>query len=200
MSADFISAVQATLLCAADMSDSVGATATVIIHSQDVISDPGPTSSPQSVIEAPSSASADMFPLTTSGSALMLRPAAAASAFPFQATATGAQRAPKFVRRRKDVPCGRAETRGRSSLGRPQPRPTEGSSRLGLSSARCGATRATAALLLCVSWTVSVASAQQALCSSAWSTAALSVNRGDFATAEMPNQGFAIFAGGYTGP
>jgi len=50
-------------------------------------------------------------------------------------------------------------------------------------------------VLLCVSWVAGIAAAQQAPCSIAWSTAALSVARYDLVATSLPNQGLAIFTG-----
>jgi hypothetical protein len=84
--------------------------------------------------------------------------------------------------------CCSGATRRRRSRPRPQPLQTWG--------ARHGPAAAVAAVLLCLSFFARIASAQQTPCSSAWSTAALSVARGGLAATSLPNQGLAIFAGG----
>jgi hypothetical protein len=160
---------------------------------QDRTLHPVPTSNPQSALDAAFSAFAGMYSTCCSGyrSAPTPRPAAAASVFPSQAAAT-TQRGPvspwQLLRMREnDQPCGVATSRRRSRL-RPQPLQTWG--------ARHGPAAAAAAVLLYLSCVAHIAAAQQAPCSSAWSTAALSVDRGYLAATSLPNQGLAIFAGG----
>ena len=51
------------------------------------------------------------------------------------------------------------------------------------------------AVLLCLSCVAHIAAAQQAPCSSAWTTAALSEARYGLAATSLPNQGLAFFAG-----
>jgi hypothetical protein len=121
-------------------------------------------------------------------------PAAAASAFPFPAAVAAAQRDPRPLQHL--FPGKKSLQRGRGSLSRLQPRGTDGWIRLGSSSARCWAKIVAAVVLLCLSCAVSVAAAQQALCSSDWSTAALSVARFYLAATSLPNEGLAMFAGG----
>jgi hypothetical protein len=58
---------------------------------------------------------------------------------------------------------------------------------------------AAAAVLLCLSCVAHIAAAQQAPCSSAWTTAALSEARYGLAATSLPNQGLAFFAGGGDG-
>jgi hypothetical protein len=193
LSADFADypAAAPALLSATDISHPVD----VLLAPQDRTSHPIPTSNPQSALDAASSAFAGMYSTCCSGyrSAPTPRPAAAASVFPRQAAAT-AQRGPVSPRqllriRENDQPCGVATCccRRRSRL-RPQPLQTWG--------ARYGPTAAAAAVLLCLSCVAGIAAAQQAPCSSAWSTTALSVARGYLAATSLPNQGLAIFAGG----
>jgi hypothetical protein len=159
---------------------------------------------PQSALEAASSAYAGMYSTCCSGylSAPMSRPAAAASVFLRQAAAA-AQRdllSPRqFLRRRENEQPGSVATRRRRSRPRPQPLQTAGcAQRLGSSGARYGpaAAAAAAAVLLCVSWVAGIAAAQQAPCSSGWSTASLSMARYGLAATSLPNQGLAIFAVG----
>jgi hypothetical protein len=133
-------------------------------------------------------------------SAPMSRPAAAASVFPRQAAAA-AQRGPlllwQFLRRKENMQPGSLETRMRRSRSRPQTLQTCGcTQRLGSSSGRYWSVVAAVAVLLCVSSVAGIAAAQQAPCSSAWSTTALSVGRQGLAATSLPNQGLAIFAGG----
>jgi len=165
----------------------------VLLVPQDRTSHPVPTSNPQSALDAASSAFAGMYSTCCSGhrSAPTPRPAAAASVFPRQAAAAtqrGAVSPRQLLRMREnEQPCGVATCRRRSRP-RPQPLQTWG--------ARYGPAAAAAAVLLCLSFVTRIASAQQARCSSAWSTAALSVARGYLAATSLPNQGLAIFAGG----
>jgi hypothetical protein len=175
---------------ATDISDPVG----VLLVPQDGTSHPVPTSNPQSALDAASSAFAGMYSTCCSGyrSAPTFRPAAAASVFPRQAAAA-AQRGPVSPRqllrtRENEEPCGVA-TRRRRSRPRSQQLQTWG--------ARHGPTAAAAAVLLCLSFVARIAAAQQMPCSSTWSTAALSVARYWLAATSLPNQGLAIFAGGY---
>ena len=56
---------------------------------------------------------------------------------------------------------------------------------------------AAAAVLLCLCCAVGIAAAQQTPCPSGWSTAVLSEARSYLAAASLPNQGLAIFAGGF---
>jgi hypothetical protein len=74
----------------------------------------------------------------------------------------------------------------------PRPRP---------SARRLGSVTAAAAVLLCLLCIVSVAAMRKEItaCSAQWSTAALSVARRNLAATSLPNQGLAIFAGGYAG-
>ena len=185
---------------ATDISDPVDA----LLAPQDRASHPVPTSNLQRALEAASSAYAGMHSTCFSGyrSAPASRPAAAASVFPRQAAAA-AQRgllSPRqFLRRRENEQPGGVATLRRRSRPRPQPLQTAGcAQRFGSSGARYGPAAAAAAVLLCVSWVAGIAAAQQAPCSSAWSTAALSVARYVLAATSLPNQGLAIFAGGYT--
>jgi hypothetical protein len=175
---------------ATDISDPVD----VLLAPQDGKSHPVPTSNPQSALDAASSSFAGMYSTCCSGyrSAPTPRPAAAASVFPRQAAAA-AQRGPVSPRqllriRENEQPCGVATCR-RCSHPRPQPLQTWG--------ARHGPAAAAAAVLLCLSFAARIAAAQQTSCSSAWSTAALSVARYWLAATSLPNQGLAIFAGGY---
>jgi hypothetical protein len=46
---------------------------------------------------------------------------------------------------------------------------------------------------------ISMAAAQPGQCPATWTTAALSVARGELAATSLPNQGLAVFAGGSTG-
>jgi hypothetical protein len=161
-----------------------------LLPPQDRASHPVPTSNPQSALEAASSVYSGMYSTCCSGyrSAPASRPAAAASVFPRQAAAA-ALRGLLFY--------GGVATRRRRSRPRPQPLQTAGyAQRLGSSGACYGPAAAAAAVLLCVSWVAGIAAAQQAPCSSAWSTAALSVPRYGLAATSLPNQGLAIFAGG----
>jgi hypothetical protein len=192
-SADFVDsdypAAAPALLGATDISDPVD----VLLAPQDVTSHPVPTSNPQSALEAASSAYDGMYSTCCTGyrSAPTPRPASAASVFPRQAAAA-AQRCPVSPRqllgiRGNEQPCGVA-TRRRRSRPRPQPLQTWG--------ARYGPAASVTAVLLCLSCIARIAAAQQAPCSSAWSTAALSVARWNLAATSLPNQGLAIFAGG----
>jgi hypothetical protein len=190
-SADFAdcSTAAPALLGAIDILDSV----VVLLAPQDRTSHPVLTSNPQSALEAATSAFAGKHSTCCSGyrSAPTPRPAAAASVFPRQAAAT-AQRGSVSPRqllriRENEQPCGIA-TRRRCSRPRPQPLQTWG--------ARYGSAAAAAAVVLCLSFVARIAAAQQAPCSSAWSTDALSVARYYLAATSLPNQGLAIFAGG----
>jgi hypothetical protein len=60
---------------------------------------------------------------------------------------------------------------------------------------------ATIAVLFSSLCIVGVAASQQeqSVCSEQWSTAVLSVARQYLSATSLPNQGLAIFAGGYTG-
>jgi hypothetical protein len=187
-SADFADypAAAPALLGATDISDPVDD----LLAPQDRTSHPVPTSNPQSALDAASSAVAGMHPTCCScyRSAPTPRPAAAASVFPRQA----AQRGPVSPRqllqiRENEQPCGVATCRRRSRR-RPQPLQTWG--------ARYGPAAAAAAVLLCLSCVAHIAAAQQKPCSSAWSSVAL-VAREALAATSLPNQGLAIFAGGY---
>jgi hypothetical protein len=164
-----------------------------LLAPQDRTSYPVPTSNPLSALDAASSAFAGMYSTCCSGyrSAPTPRHAAAASVFTRQAAAA-AQLGPVSPRqllriRENEQPCGVATSRRRSRL-RPQPLQPWG--------ARHGPAAAAAAVLLCLSCVARITAAQQAPCSSAWSTAALSVARYSLAAASLPNQGLAIFAGG----
>jgi hypothetical protein len=173
----------------------------------DLISDPVPTdvtSNPQSTLETASSSYAEMYSTCFSGyrSTPTPHPAAAAAVFPRQAAAA-AQRGPlslwQFLRRK--------ETRQPDSLGTHRRRSESRSrlqtlqtcgcnQRLRPSSGRYWSVVAAVAVFLYVSGAACIAAAQQAPCSSAWSTATLSVARQGLAATSLPNQGLAIFAGG----
>jgi hypothetical protein len=75
----------------------------------------------------------------------------------------------------------------------------DGASCVCSSSKRCMSDAMVVAVLLCLSCILNVAAAQEFACPGAWSTAALSVARRSFAATSLPNQGLAMFAGGYTG-
>jgi hypothetical protein len=197
-SADFADypAAAPALLGATDIIDSVD----VLLDPQDRTSHPVPTSNPQSALDAASSAFAGMYSTCCSEasgyrSAPTPRPAAAASVFPRQAAAA-TQRGPVSPRQllrireiHNEQPCVVASsTCRRRSHPRPQPLQTW--------SARYGPAAAAAAVVLCLSCVAYIAAAQQAPCSSAWSTAALSVARSALAATSLPNQGLAIVAGG----
>ena len=183
---------------ATDISDLVDA----LLPPQDRTSQPVPTSNSQSALEAASSAYAGMYSTCCSGdrSVPTPSPAAAASVLPRQAAAA-AQRGPPsllpLLRRRENEQSGGLATRRRRSRPRPQQLQTAGcAQRLGSSGARYGPVAAAVAVLLCVSWVAGIAAAQQAPCSSAWTTAALSDRGAALAATSLPNQGLAIFAGG----
>ena len=187
------SAAALALFGATDISDPVDA----LLPPQDRASYPVPASNLQRALEAASSAYAGMHSTCCCGycSAPTSRPAAAASVFLRQAGAA-AQRALLLRRRENEQPGGDA-TRRRRSRPRQLPLRTAGcAQRLGSSGARYGPAAAAAAVLLCVSWFAGIAAAQQAPCSSGWTTAALSVARDSLAATSLPNQGLAIFAGG----
>jgi hypothetical protein len=71
--------------------------------------------------------------------------------------------------------------------------------RLCSSNKRYGTDAVFVAVLLCLGCIVNVAAAQLRTCPGVWSTAALSVGRRYLAATSLPNQGLAIFAGGWTG-
>ena len=190
--------------CAAAAAALLGATHISDTYSVDLISDPLSSSSPHRVLEAVSSASAELDSLTNSGyRATHMLPAAAAatSLFSFQTSATADQRGPpsphQFSRRHKNEQPGSFVTHSRRSHSQPQLLQSAGCvQRLGSCS---GSGVAAVAVMLCMAGIVGVAAAQQALCSSAWSTAALSVARGFLSATTLPNQGLAFFAGGRIG-
>jgi hypothetical protein len=195
-SADFADcpAAAPALLGATNISDPVDD----LLAPQDRASHPVPTSNPQSALDTASSAFAGMYSTCCSGyrpaPTPRPHPAAAASVFPRQAAAA-TQRCPVSPRqllrmRENEQPCGVA-TRRRRSRRRLQPLQTWG--------ARHGPAAAAAAVLLCLGYVAHIAAAQQAPCSSAWTTAALSVARQYLAATSLPNQGLAIFAGGTLG-
>jgi hypothetical protein len=67
------------------------------------------------------------------------------------------------------------------------------------STALHGTAAAAVAVMFCCLCVIGTAAAQQGQCPSAWTTAALSVARGYLAATSLPEQGLAIFAGGYAG-
>jgi hypothetical protein len=82
-----------------------------------------------------------------------------------------------------------------------QPRPLrheDGAPRLCSSIRRLRTDAVAVTVLLCLSCIVHVAAAQLEACPGAWSTAALSVALFNVAATSLPNQGLAIFAGGFT--
>jgi hypothetical protein len=74
----------------------------------------------------------------------------------------------------------------------------DGAPRLYSSSKCCGTDAVFVAVLLCLGSIVNVAAAELAACA-VWSTAALSLARGDLVATSLPNQGLAVIAGGRTG-
>ena len=66
------------------------------------------------------------------------------------------------------------------------------------STALHGTAAAAVAVMFCCLCVISTAAAQPGQCPAAWTTAALSVARGYLAATSLPEQGLAIFAGGYT--
>jgi hypothetical protein len=152
-------------------------------------------------IELSSSASAG----SSAHSSILSAPAAAPSASPSQATTAAALRPqcplPLFFRSWNNEQCGSADRpcRRRYSVFLPQPLRSYGCSRPGSCSARYSTRHVAAAVLLYLSCVASFAGAQEALCFSAQSSAALSVARYGLAATSLPIQGLAIFAGGYLG-
>jgi hypothetical protein len=199
-SGSFSSLAVSSVATHSDISDPDAAD--VLMVPQDLISDPLFTSSPHRVLEGVSSASAELDSLTNSGyRATHLFPAAAAatSLFSFQTSATADQRGSpsprEFSRRHKNEQPGSFVTHSRRLHSQPQLLQSAGCvQRLGSCS---GSGVAAVAVMLCMACIVEIAAAQKALCSSAWSTAALSVFRTELAAAtSLPNQGLAFFAGG----
>jgi hypothetical protein len=171
----------------------------VLSHCSDFVTDSCSTPSPQGALHCSSSASAEMSASPSASCALKLGLNAAAPAFASpDAAATGAHRFPpafsQLPPRRNSLQHGGAVARccRRCLQALPPPHGREGCT-------RSGTAHIAAAALLLLTCVVSVAAADQALCASAWSTAALSVPRTALAATSLPNQGLAMFAGGYYG-